>query len=647
MKSKKTTGTALLLSFLTYCALSMNLDPVSEENGLRSLVHYLSQFNGFSIAGVILFAGLFLLFQKTVPTVHGAKLSSLKSELILAALFALFVVIGISFEKTGSAILLYGLKNGQILKAATVFIGYFLVFFYGVRFLFCWWTQYSEKESISCGSTVKSGWICSHPFLFAFLVLFAAYLPRAIISFPGISMGDTPWQIAQAFPGQAYSHVAQNLEDFDYFPAQSKLLSENVFINQHHPVAHTLLLHACICLGHGIFKSWNAGLYINTLLQEVVFLAAVSYAIAALVRKKVVSEKYVWFLTAYFFIHPYIHSFVFLTTKDTFYAAFFVLFLTHWFLLLKEDCDKKDICILFVSAIGMLLFRNEAKDILPVLLLLSVIVNKATRKTALLLTGTIAVFVLLVFHVLFPALDYSPGSIREMLSVPFQQTARYVSVYQDEVTEQEREAIDRVLDYDALAEYYDPNKSDAVRGTYRETADAGDLKQYFKCWLGMFFKHPETYFAATANNYYEYVYPSTAKPNQYTYRWSNQVMKKTNSILEPIGVEFSHPAKFDGIRHINDAVFREIKNVPVISLIMTPACYVWVILLILFYSIKTKARKLISLIALPFFTVLVCFLGPTNGSYTRYLFPIIVAMPLLIPMAIALTKQERYCDEPI
>ena len=39
-----------------------------------------------------------------------------------------------------------------------------------------------------------------------------------------------------------------------------------------------------------------------------------------------------------------------------------------------------------------------------------------------------------------------------MLSIPFQQTARYVTKYSDEVTEEEKDAINNVLQYDNLKE---------------------------------------------------------------------------------------------------------------------------------------------------------------------------------------------------
>ena len=50
-----------------------------------------------------------------------------------------------------------------------------------------------------------------------------------------------------------------------------------------------------------------------------------------------------------------------------------------------------------------------------------------------------------------------------MFSLPFQQTARYVKNTGDEISEEEREIIAKVLDYDSLAEIYEPMTADPVK----------------------------------------------------------------------------------------------------------------------------------------------------------------------------------------
>lgn len=101
-----------------------------------------------------------------------------------------------------------------------------------------------------------------------------------------------------------------------------------------------------------------------------------------------------------------------------------------------------------------------------------------------------------------------------MLSVPFQQTARYLREYPDDVTASEKKAINRILDYDVLAEKYNPELSDPVKITFRFRDNDDDpkldgyMKDYFKAWFAMLRRHPGVYIQATLNNIYSYNDPS-------------------------------------------------------------------------------------------------------------------------------------------
>lgn len=63
----------------------------------------------------------------------------------------------------------------------------------------------------------------------------------------------------------------------------------------------------------------------------------------------------------------------------------------------------------------------------------------------------------------YTGLSCGKDSPKEMFSLPFQQTARYVKEYGDEISEEEREIIAKVLDYDSLAEIYEPMTADPVK----------------------------------------------------------------------------------------------------------------------------------------------------------------------------------------
>ncbi len=156
----------------------------------------------------------------------------------------------------------------------------------------------------------------------------------------------------------------------------------------------------------------------------------------------------------------------------------------------------------------VILFRNNGKYIIyPMSFVLIIMIIKEYKKCfdkQILIRG-IGVIIISLFLAIgseeFLMFHYNiqNGSIREALSLPFQQTARYITEYGDEVTDEEKKAIDAILDYDSLAEKYDPRISDPVKNTFRKDSTKEDLINYFKVWLQQIKKHTLTYFKATMN----------------------------------------------------------------------------------------------------------------------------------------------------
>ena len=103
-----------------------------------------------------------------------------------------------------------------------------------------------------------------------------------------------------------------------------------------------------------------------------------------------------------------------------------------------------------------------------------------------------------------------------------QQTARYIRDYGDEVTDDERTAIEKVLDYDAIAQSYMPELSDGVKQYYKNPGK-GDLARYMLVWAKMLLKHPVCYFEAThANSHGYYTITKCRAINDY-YTFNNDI----------------------------------------------------------------------------------------------------------------------------
>ena len=98
---------------------------------------------------------------------------------------------------------------------------------------------------------------------------------------------------------------------------------------------------------------------------------------------------------------------------------------------------------------------------------------------------------------ILPALNVAPGGRQELRGFIFQQTARYMVEYQNDVTEYEKGVISSVLDYDHLTENYDPTLQDPVKYTFNQSATTEMLNDYYRVWWKMFLRHPDSYIQAT------------------------------------------------------------------------------------------------------------------------------------------------------
>ena len=121
-----------------------------------------------------------------------------------------------------------------------------------------------------------------------------------------------------------------------------------------------------------------------------------------------------------------------------------------------------------------------------------------------------------------------------MLSIPFQQTARYLRDAGDDVTPEEKAAISAILDYEGLPELYNPNLSDPVKATYDNETGLDELITYFQAWYQMLLRHPDIYVQATMNNLYGYFYPGGFTTKLYSYDNSAEPVSYTHLTLPTI-----------------------------------------------------------------------------------------------------------------
>ena len=238
---------------------------------------------------------------------------------------------------------------------------------------------------------------------------------------------------------------------------------------------------------------------------------------------------------------------------------------------------------------------------------------------------------------LMEAVHCNGNETQEMLSVPFQQTARYVKQYPDEVTEEEQEAIEDVLIYDTLAERYEPYMSDAVKMQYRlrfaddDTGHERELLQiYFKTWAAQFQKHPLVYLEATANNIYGFIAPIS-----YRVLGPVELNIDVDPALEHSVVDYTQPQALAPVRTLYCKLSTFVGKMPFFSLLYSPFVTTWIVCVGAVLLLRKKCWRAMVLYLPMLLNVAVCLLSPVNAS-TRYMLCATACLPLLLAVGLPL-----------
>lgn len=108
---------------------------------------------------------------------------------------------------------------------------------------------------------------------------------------------------------------------------------------------------------------------------------------------------------------------------------------------------------------------------------------------------SLIVAALLVYLLVIEPKLFTPGGKQEKFSMFFQQTANYVKTYPEDVTENEKEILSKVLIYDKLSTDYNPVNADYVKG-FSQRGEDEDYNNYTKVWIKQGLRHPDAYIKA-------------------------------------------------------------------------------------------------------------------------------------------------------
>lgn len=628
MTRRKLSYRPVFLSVLTFCLITLQPDLYgSGTSGFSdALFSVLARYGDFSLPVFLLLPCLYLLYRYVAGRVAPGDLLR-PSVLAPAILFGIGMPLGYAFEETGDLAPVFASGAVPFLQFLLNGIGWFILADHGIALLYHGLENAGQRagQQEEGPFTGLFGWyrrlVSRSPFWTIFLTLVILYIPHAVISFPGIFMGDTWQQVVQA-----YSELGST--GSPYLSVEN-VIRAGVYINQNHPAVPTLLLHGLLVIGNAVTGSFNTGAALYCGLQALCLAAATACTASLLIRRGLFPLRYAWVIPLYGFLNPILHTSAVLLTKDVFYSAFWLFLLTGLFRVLTGEKTKGAWTCAGLGSLGILLFRNEGRFLLIVSFLAAALIGRETRKAFFIACGGAVLTSLLVFRLIFPALGFTPGSVREPFSIPFQQTARTVRDCPEDITEEEQAAIGRVLDYESLADLYDPDLADPVKNTFREDASTEDLLAYFRTWAGMGFRHPDVYLQAFLNKNYQYFYPGKTRLYLYDYAWSDVNYDFTNWWIAPLERAFSQIEGLAPARAAHDRAMTLAETLPVLDVLCTPALYTWMVILAFCFALRRKDRRMIAWTVFPLALLVMNLFTPANANYGRYMLPVIAAAPFL------------------
>lgn len=620
IKLKKRLLYHIIFSILAASALSLDIGipdlhmvPEIERSTLFNMPEIL--WNPYGSLNLKTFPILAVFMSSFFTIVNRNRGGNTKENTLIAMpcffLSAVFVMAE-AFCTSDTLVILFS-SSGQLIKTMVIFAG-LCCFFYQLTYCFYLFLNHQQKGLIKQGDFWKR-----------FLMILVGWLPYIIILYPGSIAPDSYSQLQQFFGISGWS--------------------------SHHPPFSSLTMGIIFSIGKVI--NGNFAVFFYCLMQAIIFALILAHMLELFIVLE--SPRWLYLLTLFcIFTVPYYTNYIMVVLKDCMYSYCFLLFMVELVYITIKDLDYfksgRHLFLWVLSVTGTILFRNNGKyAVYPTVILLCIffIHKKAeagvgkkagSMKKSLCAVGYLilpVIIALAVSSMLVLRFDIRKGSIAETLSLPLQQTARYVHYHQDEVTAEEEEVLRSILDYENLSYNYNPRVSDPVKRTFKYNPSYRELMDYFKVWAAEGIKHPETYLAATMNQNYYLFYPLV--PNNIVYvgldGWGgfSDERDEINSEVELMnGFKIQAVTILSKPQKVLFLFYQAYFYLPVIGWFAHPALYtICLICLGVFACIKRLKKWLF--VALPvFLSLLIVVLAPAIQRHPRYTFPIIYTVPLML-----------------
>ena len=540
-------------------------------------------------------------------------------DIILFLFLGLFFAVSPSYNTIGDCdfnikIILNGLGLSIIFIIVAIILRLIFNFINGID------SNKTEKIDILFNQNKK---IYKYRTIILAMIILLFWMPILCSLYPGTASNDTWGQITQFY----------SIKNRTY------LLEDN------HPILTTFIIGIIIVPLSRITGNWHLFMFLYVLLQAIATSLVFSYSLVYAKEKLKLNNKYIIFFLVLYCILPIFPCSVQAINKDALFSWIYVLFFINYIEIVRTNGkslnDTETLDKIIVISILACLTKKVGMYVILIALGIMFFTRISNKKKLLIPFITILVFMKIVMPITLNTFEIPKGGEQEKYSLLFQQTARYLKYHKDDITEEEKQIIEKVIGQkvDNIVAVYNPNFADPVKG-YEQRTETKNYKKYLFVWLKQGLRHPGTYIDATNAMISGWISFREYKPLM-SMEWHSRL--NPNIVDEKATQRDITEKSATFIQNTYDKIY----NMPIIGILLTPGLYTALIPSFAFITtIKYRNKRKnywLGIIPLILSITLGCFLAPDSGNTEgqRYLYPVTYTSIITLMWVIYTMKDKK------
>jgi len=400
------------------------------------------------------------------------------------------------------------------------------------------------------------------------------------------------------------------------------------------PPLYTQFVRLCLWIGE-LFGGWEQEqIAVYSLMQMAIMASLYAWAIRRMARMGVHPLLRLAVLLN-FALNPMHALFSMISTRDVLFAGFLVVVSVY---LWESAADPKGFfasfgkqAVLVALMLAASMFRQNGAYVLFLCLLLCLPLFRRYWRNIL----AISAVLMAVYHIIVGPLYQALGipahgnEVMEPLSLPIQQIVTVVIHHGEEVSPEEQELIEELLDYNGIIRAYNPRFADHAKGLVDIPSYEGMPSRYHGLWASLGLQYPMAYLHAFLNLNLGLWYPDVGQPDPYSERVYLETQMTTRDYF-PTERESQWPALQDLYEEFASAA--AMRDVPIVSVLFSTGTAIWIAMGGILVCLAQRRKRLIAAF-LPSVCLWFSYLfGPVSNL--RYIYPLTTCFVIFLAVVL-------------